>query len=721
MHSPRLIFLLSAPVCALFLFVAAAAAEETPPASKQAHQETAEQDGQETLRITADSIDYSEKGQTLAAKGDIRVKYGDFTVTGQECIIQRESQRGLIRGDVRLMVQNADITARNMEFSLDSGLGTLWDAKGVFGGNLTFTAGKIERQSADRFIIDEGSLTSCPADNREWVFKARRIDVRMEGIAVFEGASLQFYGVPVFYSPYWFAPAVTKRSTGFLLPGIGYSSTGGATVKNSFFWAVSDQDDATLYLDWMDWRGVREGVEYRYAFAERTYGQLNLDYLHDRQLQEPLYSAKYDHRMKINDYADSMARADIESRTSYSKEFDNSIMMRTRRYTDSFVNAHFTGGPYALSLTARDQRELEVTGGEVFGKRPELLFAAMPQQIAGWPLVAEGSVSAASFAANRHGDGEISRLDARPRLSAPFTVSPFFNVTPWAEGRSTWYSRSETENRAFAVNYYAAGAGVEGPRIHRIFSGDSDAWKHVITPRLDFTYVPGYETGGDGRQQVAPLDILDKHDPKTLAAVSLLNRVYSRSRVDEIVRLNVSQGYDFREAQRIDIAETRPWADLTVEFKSRPAEWLLLNADLAYNHYGHEPSAMNQEAGFTWGDFHISYDRRFVNTPRSTFSSGLLGYRFSKAFSTELSAIYDEDRGEATGSLATVNWESCCWGVSLNAGSRRRTEQLAGGGVRSETETRFFLSINLKGIGDIGEKSAPLIPPKVPLREISGQ
>ncbi len=716
MHNPRLISLLSAPVCALFLFVVSAAAEETPPVSAPAHQESAGGKGGDTFKITADSIAYSDAEKTWDAKGGIEIRYGDFTITGQECTIQSESQTGHIQGDVRLQVDNTDITARNMEFSLDTGYSTLWGAKGVFGKSLSFSAERIERQSADHYVMDEGIVTSCPADNQEWVFKARHLDLRMEGIAVFEGVSLLFYDVPVFYAPYWFAPAVTKRTSGFLLPGIGYSSTAGATVKNNYFAALSDQDDVTLSLDWMDWRGAHEGVEYRYAYAERTYGQLNLDYLYDRILEQPLYSAKYDHRMKINDYIDSMARADIESRTSYGKEFDDSILMRTRRYTDSFVNVHSTGGPYALSMTGRDQREMEAIDGEIFSKQPELLFAAMPQYIGGSPLVADGSASAASFFTNRLG-GDISRFDLRPRLSLPFAASPFANVTPWVEGRSTWYSRSTTDNSALAVNYYAAGAGVEGPRIYRIFNSGEEGWKHVITPRLDFIYIPGYEIGGDVRQYAVPLDMADQHAPQTLTTFSLLNRVYSRLRTDEIARFNVSQGYDFREAQRNDITETRPWADLKVEFKIHPAEWFLLNADLAYNHYDHEPSAMSQEAGFTWNDFHISYDRRFVNTPRSTFSSGLLGYRFSKAFSSEISAIYDEDRHEPTGSLATVNWESCCWGVSFNAGSRRRTEPLSGSAARSEMENRVFFSINLKGIGDIGGKSTPLIAPKVPLPE----
>lgn len=724
MRNPRLIFLLSAPLSALFLFAASAAAEEAVPAAtaplKPANQRAADRDGGEALKISADTINYSDADKTWDAKGDINIQYGDFTVTGQECKIQGEDQKGLIQGEVRLKVENADMTARKMEFFLDTGYGTLWGAKGVFGKGLFFSAEKIERQSADHYIMDEGIITSCPADDQEWVFKARRVDVQMEGIAILEGVSLQFYGVPVFYSPYWFAPAVTKRTTGFLMPGIGYSSKGGATMKNSFFWNLSNQDDASLYLDWMDKRGVREGVEYRYAFAERTYGQLNLDYLYDRAHNEPLYSVKYDHRMKINDSTDSMARADIESLSSYGKEFDDSILLRTRRYTDSFANVHATGGPYALSITGRDQREMEATNGEIFGKQPELLFAAMPQHLGGSPLMADGSASAASFFTNRLG-GDISRFDARPRLSMPFAASPFFNITPWAEGRSTWYSRSAVDNRSLAVNYYAAGTGVEGPRVQRIFNGDEGAWKHVITPRIDLSYIPGYETGGDVRQYAVPLDMLDQHVPKTLTTLTLLNRIYSRARADEIVRFNISQGYDFREAQRTDITDVRPWADLTGEFKSRPTDWLLLNADMAYNHYNHEPSVMNQEAGFTWSDFHISYDRRFVNAPRSTFSSGLLGYRFSKAFSSEISAIYDEERREATGSLVTMNWESCCWGVSLNAGSRRRTETLSDGSIRSEMENRIFFSINLKGIGDIGEKGAPLISPKVPQRETSAE
>ncbi|MBI5178405.1 MAG: LPS-assembly protein LptD [Nitrospinae bacterium] len=674
----------------------------------------AEDAKEDKLSVTADNITFSESTGVMTARGNAKVLLGSLSLHGDQCLLNKNTGNGLIEGNVWLKIPQADVTGRMMEFNLNTGLGTLWDAQGVFSNELTFSAQKIQRTAPDQFSIENGAITSCPPENQEWVFNASSLDVKLEGLAILKDVSLRFYGVPVFYSPYWFAPAVTKRTSGFLMPGVGHSSTSGTFLKNSFFWAISEQDDATFYLDYMDMRGAREGIEYRYAFAERTRGQLNFDYLNDRRFNDQLWSVKYNHIQQYADNLEGRINVDAESNVSYSREFDNQTFMRTRRYTDSSANLHSAWDTFALSLTGRDQRELEATNGEIFSKRPEVKFSMMPQRVFGTPLVADAQATSSSFFSSANSNAGLDRLDVRPTLALPFSAGPYLNMNPWVAGRAAWYSRGAADTKPLTAEYYSAGLGIEGPRMFRVFEGGTDAFKHSLTPMLDYTYVPGYEVDGTDRQNILQLDGADRHDPKNLLTMTLLNRVYSRSRGDEAVRLNIQQGYDLNEAARSGGTEKRPWTALMVELKSRPAPWLLLNADLTYNHYDQNPDTVNEELGIApEGLFYFSYDRRFTRVPLMTYSSGLIGYRFSNAIAAEASAIYDEVLHESAGTLLSVKLDSCCWGVSLTAGSRVRTEPAVGGGTRRETETRFFLGINLKGIGDIGEKPSPLIDRKL--------
>jgi len=644
--------------------------------------------------------------------------------------LDTNTHEGLMDGNVSFQMPNANLKAKMMEFNLDNGLGTLTDAKGIFGESLSLSADKIQRTGEKSFTISNGAITSCPENYQEWVFKAKRLEVQMEGLAVFKDVTLKFYDFPVFYSPYWFAPAVTQRSSGLLLPGAGYSSTSGAFINNSYYWAISEQDDATLYLDALTQRGTREGIEYRYAFQERTRGQLKADYINDARLGEPLWNVKYTHAQQLSDHMDSMASLDMESRISYSKEFGSDNFLRTRLYTDSFANISSGQDTWFMSLTGRDQRGIEETPTEIFSKKPELKAAMLPHMFLNTPFVVNGDFAATSFFSSRlTGDQNLDRLEIHPTISLPFTMTKFLNINPWATGNALWYSNSLRGAGQILTGFYNLGIGVEGPRLFRIFETGADAFKHTITPKLDYLYVPGYELNGVDRVNAIKLDALDYSTPANLLTFALLNRVFSKSEGGEILWLSLGQGYDLNEAARTDTTTKYPFADLQLDMKSKPASWLLFNMNMAYNHYISQPDTMTQEIGIAPPDssFYLSYDRNYTRTQQTVssdgvitysanptiFSTGLVGYRLSERFTTELSAIYDEHQHQYTGTLFVLKFQSCCWGVSLTAGTRPRTISLPDGTLQQESETKFYISFNLKGLGDIGEKPTPLIPRKL--------
>jgi LPS-assembly protein len=64
-----------------------------------------------------------------------------------------------------------------------------------------------------------------------------------------------------------------RRQSGLLIPEVGYSSSEGFLMKNSFFWAISDYQDMTFYSITARHR-LGTGAEYRYVNSRDSDGKV---------------------------------------------------------------------------------------------------------------------------------------------------------------------------------------------------------------------------------------------------------------------------------------------------------------------------------------------------------------------------------------------------------------------------------------------------------------
>ena len=58
------------------------------------------------------------------------------------------------------------------------------------------------------------------------------------------------------------------------MPEGGYSGRNGVIFNNSFYWALSDNTDATFFIDYASKKGPGGGIEFRYVLNERSKGKL---------------------------------------------------------------------------------------------------------------------------------------------------------------------------------------------------------------------------------------------------------------------------------------------------------------------------------------------------------------------------------------------------------------------------------------------------------------
>lgn len=103
---------------------------------------------------------------------------------------------------------------------------------------------------------------------------------------VYRNATLDFFGVPVLYTPYLSMPDPTVRQrSGFLAPAYGSDTTVGTFYRQPYYWGIGPSQDATFTLQPTTNKGVMGAVEYRRRFENARIAVAtsynNSDYVED--------------------------------------------------------------------------------------------------------------------------------------------------------------------------------------------------------------------------------------------------------------------------------------------------------------------------------------------------------------------------------------------------------------------------------------------------------
>jgi LPS-assembly protein len=697
-------------------------------AAEQTERKTGNKKLEAPLYLSADYIEHRKKEKRSFAKGNVLIEYRDQTLSGDECTINNNTGKGLMDGNVKLYTPTHRIKARQFDFFLATGMGMMVDAEGYTQDGYVFTGRKAVRIEEDRYILRDSMFTTCDPEDPDWKITAKNSTLYVEDVATFDGMTLYFMDLPVFYSPFFVAPTVSRRTTGLLIPQFGWNNTDGDYLMNQYFIALSGQDDITLFLDLYDYRGLREGIEYRYAFTDETAGKIEAFTINDKLTGERLWRYELIHRHELENGIRNSAKIEQESETSYSREIADDIDLYGKRYFDSYVELAYSTPHASTSLYARTYKEAgkaDTTSWQHFRKLPELTANLYPLQLFGTPVVGEVRNTVTSVENETLGESpvpisKITRIDTRPLLSLPLVPANGLNLRPWVEGRGAWYSRNYSEETPLTLTYYTAGADIGLPKFYRIFYPENGSIKHTVSPTLTWNLMPDYETDED-RLNVPLIDHLEASSPVNSLTFILANSVVTQSSNNslgrEFIKLSISQGYDFREAARELTGpedESRPLSPLILDLDSRPTPNTLLNMMIKYDNYTKTPKSVFSEAGVAFNNgLYISYEKNHQIKPESIFSSGIIGYQVSKGLSAEISTIYNELEYENPYSMLRLNYTSCCWSALLAVKQMYREREREDKSIERYIDNSFYLIFSLKGIGDLGGTIDPVFGRKI--------
>lgn len=243
--------------------------------------------GEDRLLVDAKEIIYDNDRNTIAAAGDVQMNYQGRTLQADRVTYDRNTGRVYAEGNARLTDANGTVaTGDRFELTDDFKNGFIDSLRVVQttveqGRPLTtrFSAPRAERAEGETTVFERGTYTACEPckDNPErpplWQVKAAKIiHNNSERTIYYEDASLELFGIPVAYLPYFWTPDPTvKRKTGFLSPRYVYSSSLGYGGSIPFFWAIAPNYDLTIAPTFLSRQGLLGQVEWRHRLETGTY------------------------------------------------------------------------------------------------------------------------------------------------------------------------------------------------------------------------------------------------------------------------------------------------------------------------------------------------------------------------------------------------------------------------------------------------------------------
>jgi len=695
------------------------------------------------VTIEADRISYDQDEDVYRASGQVSIAFSGGTLQADSVLLAKGSNLASAEGRVRLRTASDLLEGDRVDFNLAANTGIVYSGKMFIAQNHFSVQGdKIEKTGEASYRIQGGCLTTCDGETPDWRLTAREIDVTIDGYGKMRGGTFFAKDVPVFYLPYFFFPAKTTRQTGFLFPRLAYSRDKlGWDAELPFYLTISNSADATFYQRYMDKRGFKEGIEFRYFLNNDSYGALYGDYLRDSaQVTEQAGTLSRDWQAPQNRWSFYLQnytalqpglylRADIAkvSDNWYFRDFSSHNYYQdhyAQNPDEHFKKVSFTADTSLAFLESKarlvkDWQLYNLTAllnytdnltsdsnGATLQKYPELTLSGVKQSFLSTPV---NVALHASTSGNYRQQGQSGNLvDVQPVFSLPLNVGGVLTLIPEVEVRGSFWERNDDlaaddtkrgrrtayrlgmDGTTLLFRDFALPGGTANPAndpgIEKI--------RHEIKPELIYAYVPYADQANlpDFADAVAV-----QHSVTAAVTNTLMARLHGKNGAtsyQEILRFKVAQEYDIKEARRDDdgaAAARRPFGGLDMELDIKPSAYVALFAR----------NRLNVNSG-RWEK--SNYDLKMTDRRGD---AAMIGYRFTadlleevnlsfRALVTQsLYLSYDlkrnlSDRQDINNAVG-FNYHRQCWSIGLSYAD-------------AASDRTVVLSFSLNGLGEVGKK-----------------
>lgn len=231
------------------------------------------------LLVQANEMIYDSKSDVVSANGNAQVYYQGRVLEADRVIYDQKSRRVYAEGRVRITESDGTISyGERLDLTDDFRTGFIDSLKTDTSDRTHLSSPRVERVDGNS-IFDKGIYTACDACKDDpnkpplWQVRAKRvIHKNDEQTIYYEDATLELYGMPIAYLPFFSAPDPSvKRKSGWLSPHYVTKTTLGYGVSTPYFWAITPSSDLTVTPTLTMRQGLLMDTEYRQRLVNGSY------------------------------------------------------------------------------------------------------------------------------------------------------------------------------------------------------------------------------------------------------------------------------------------------------------------------------------------------------------------------------------------------------------------------------------------------------------------
>jgi lipopolysaccharide assembly outer membrane protein LptD (OstA) len=359
--------------------------------------------------VNADSIEFDSVRSVYVARGNVRIRQGQQSLTADWVMFSSATRQGLASGHVVHQDGPDRLVGDFLQFEIDTLKG--FARQGVLTSDESryrMAAVEVRKTGEETYTFKQGAFTTCQCPDGgdpPWELKAEEASLELDGYAVAKNTTFEMFGLPVLWLPWAAYPLKRERSTGFLFPELNSTNRSGIDVGLPFFWAARHDLNVTLTPQWLRDRGFKGVAELDWHVRGNSRGSLFFTMLSDGQVEDDDPQQPYDElRWAVDSQQDWRLPLGFRAKVDANLMRDNQF---TRDFRDMRQHAsdRFLESVGFVSRSFLDSGSLQWSAGARFADdlqnpddldRDEVLVQRLPEsslRMLARPLVRLGPVS----------------------------------------------------------------------------------------------------------------------------------------------------------------------------------------------------------------------------------------------------------------------------------------------------------------------------------------
>jgi len=697
---------------------------------------------QATSTVTADYGHYNPNGDSYL-EGNVIIDQQGRQIRADQVTIDQTQTYAKAQGRVQLAQAGLLSQSDDINYNLKTQQGDLNNSFYIAEEQHAHgRAEKITRTSTETVELENATYTTCPPEQKPtWKIQADRIKLNQEtGRGETRNTKLYVKDVPVLAVPYFNFPIDDRRTTGILTPSFGFTNDGGLELGVPVYLNLAPNYDATVTPRYIADRGAMLEGQFRYLTENFGYGEiwggiLPSDSSYDDQDRKNLH---FHHNWQINQQFSTNLEYNYASDKDYFSDLNTNPDSKTDLHQRRAWQLNYGNGIPGLSalLKVEDFQTLDPNVADV--NRP---YARLPQFIAnyrkgnplGWQFEANNDTTYFKKDINDNqnlSSYEPSGVRNYNDMSVRYNYrTPGLFIIPQATLRNinlfydqeTQDRSSSNENSSILVPEFTLDTGL-------IFEKEG-RYLQTLTPRLFYAYSP-YESQSnhpnfDSVNASISYDQLfsprrfygrDRLEDNNFASLGLSYSLFNETGLERL-RASVGQSFFF-EDRRVTLER----AVNEYDSESRTGPVVQLSSQLSNNFYVNFNTAWMSDGenvqrdvqAYYTGDqgnlYNVGYFYR-KETDRQQSYDQAVGSFIQPIFNNWRlvgHAQYDLENNVAREYLLGVNYESCCWGVTVYGRSYYNDlDDVNDPAV--ESKRMIMAEVTLKGLGGFNNRLASLL------------